>query len=197
MKKKGGGILESALIISNTEKSAAFLREVLISASINQTAALQSCGEARRLLKERDFDMVVVNSPLRDESGESLSRDIASKSLSQVILIVKNEFFDEVSAVCGGDGVLIISKPVNRAVFLSALVLAKAAHKQIKRIQAENELLKQKIEDIRIVDRAKLILISYMNMNEKEAHRYIEKQAMDLRATRRSIAEGILRTYEY
>lgn len=29
-----------------------------------------------------------------------------------------------------------------------------------------------------------------------EAHRYIEKQAMDMRTTRKTIAEGILRTYE-
>jgi len=33
-------------------------------------------------------------------------------------------------------------------------------------------------------------------MSEKEAHKYIEKQAMDLRVTKRTIAEGILKTYE-
>jgi response regulator NasT len=66
----------------------------------------------------------------------------------------------------------------------------------MNRIQAENSQLKYKIEDIRIIDRAKYILISYMNMSEKEAHRFIEKQAMDLRITKRAIAEGILKTYE-
>ena len=63
-------------------------------------------------------------------------------------------------------------------------------------MRAENAILKQKIEDKRVIDRAKLILVSYMSMSEKEAHRYIEKQAMDLRKTRRDVAEGILRTYE-
>jgi response regulator NasT len=63
-------------------------------------------------------------------------------------------------------------------------------------MQTENEHLRQKIEDIRIVDRAKWILVSYMQMNEKEAHRYIEKQAMDLRTTKREVAEGLLKTYE-
>jgi response regulator NasT len=33
-------------------------------------------------------------------------------------------------------------------------------------------------------------------MTEPEAHKYIEKQAMDLRKSKRTIAEGILRTYE-
>jgi response regulator NasT len=75
--------------------------------------------------------------------------------------------------------------------------MAKSTHSRIKRIQSEKDgQLKQKIEDIRVINRAKWILISYMNMNEQEAHRFIEKQAMDMRTTRRTVAEGILKTYE-
>ncbi|MCL2002627.1 MAG: ANTAR domain-containing protein [Oscillospiraceae bacterium] len=188
--------MESALIVSCTEKSTVYITELLNAASVKHIAVLPSCGEARRLLLERDFDLVIINAPLRDESGESLSRHIASKSLSQVILVVKSEFFEAVSAVCEGDGVLTVSKPVNRAVFWSALTLAKAACGRLRRIQAENARLKQKIEDIRVIDRAKCILISFMSMSEQDAHRYIEKQAMDMRATKRVIAEGILKTYE-
>ena len=189
--------MENALIVSSTDKFIDSLSELLNAISVKQIVALQSCGEARRLILERDFDLVIVNAPLRDESGESFARQIASKGASQVMLLVKNEYFDAVSAVCEDDGVLTISKPVNKSVFWSALTLAKSAQSRIKKIQVENAELKQKIEDIRIVDRAKMILISYMNMSEKEAHRYIEKQAMDLRVTRRAVAEGILKTYEY
>ncbi|MCL2030238.1 MAG: ANTAR domain-containing protein [Oscillospiraceae bacterium] len=188
--------MESALIVSHTDKSAVYLTELLDAASVKHIAVLPSCGEARRLLLERDFDLVIVNAPLRDESGESLSRHIAAKSLSQVILAVKSEYFDAVSAACEGDGVLTVSKPVNRAIFWSALTLAKAACSRLKRMQTENARLKQKIEDIRMIDRAKCILISFMGMSEQDAHRYIEKQAMDMRAAKRVIAEGILRTYE-
>jgi response regulator NasT len=35
-----------------------------------------------------------------------------------------------------------------------------------------------------------------MKMTEKEAHRYIEKQAMDMRITKRAVAEKIIRTFE-
>ena len=55
---------------------------------------------------------------------------------------------------------------------------------------------RQMQEDIRLIDRAKCILIEYLNMTEKQAHKYIEKQAMDLRTTRRAVAESLLRTYE-
>ena len=195
-KERGDNSVECALIVSNNDISTEFFTEMLYSASITQIVASSSCSEARRLLLERYYDMVIINAPLHDESGESLSRDIASKSESQVILVVNNEFFYEASVVCENDGVLTVSKPINKTLFWSALTLAKSAQRKIKRIQTENTELKQKIENIKIVDRAKLILISYMDMDEKEAHRYIEKRAMDLRATKRRIAEGIIKTYE-
>ena len=187
--------MESAMIISSTGKSAALFTELLNEISVKQIVIINSAGEARRILLEKDFDLVIVNSPLSDESGESLSRYVALKSLSQVILAVKNELFNAVSAVCEDDGVLTISKPVNRDVLWSALSLAKSSRNRIMRLQAENKKLKQKIEDIRVIDRAKCSLISYLNLTEQEAHRFIEKQAMDLRSTKRLIAEGILKTY--
>jgi len=188
-------MMESALIVSCTDKSASFFYEVLSTADIKQISVLNSAGSARRNLLDQDFDLVIVDAPLADESGEDFSRNIVSKSLSQVILAVNSEHFDAVAAVCEEDGVLTISKPVNREVFWSALSLARSASTRIKRIQAENAKLKQKIEDIRLIDRAKLVLISYLKLSEQEAHRFIEKQAMDLRSSKRTIAEGILKTY--
>jgi AmiR/NasT family two-component response regulator len=188
--------MESVLILSSSAKSAALFTELLRPASFRQVITAESCGEARRLLLERDFDLVVINAPLRDESGESLARHIASGGVSQVILVVKSEYFDAVAAVTEDDGVLTVAKPINRAVFWSALKLAGAAQSRLRRAQSENSRLKQKIEDLLIVDRAKCILISYLNMSEQDAHRYIEKQSMDMRMTRRQIAEGILKTYD-
>ena len=188
--------MDSALIITNTEKSADYYVDILNSASINKIVTLSSCGDARRLLVEQSFDLVLINAPLKDETGENLSRYIASKGLAQVILTVKMEYFEAVSSVCENDGVLTVSRPINRSLLWAALMLAKSAQNRLQRVRQENDILKQKIEDIRIVDRAKWILVSNMNMTEKEAHRYIEKQAMDLRSTRRSVAERILKTYE-
>jgi len=188
--------MKNALIVSYSEKGTEIFTELLNAADIHQIAAVKSCGETRRLFLEQDFDLVIINAPLKDETGENLSRHIASKGLSQVMLVVKNEHYDAVSSHCEDDGVLMIAKPINKTIFWSALKMAKALQNRLRREQAENAKLKQKIEDIRVIDRAKCILISYMNMGEKEAHRYIEKQAMDMRITKRAVAEGILKTYE-
>ena len=51
------------------------------------------------------------------------------------------------------------------------------------------------IEEIRLVDRAKCALIQYLSFTEQQAHRHIEKQAMDMHITK-EVALGILKTYE-
>ncbi|MFR0902788.1 MAG: ANTAR domain-containing protein [Anaerovoracaceae bacterium] len=46
-----------------------------------------------------------------------------------------------------------------------------------------------------MVNKAKWLLISRLNMEEKEAHRHIERQAMDRCITKRDVAEEIIQKY--
>ena len=64
------------------------------------------------------------------------------------------------------------------------------------RLEDENKKLQQKISEVRIVDRAKCILIQHLEMTERQAHHYIEKQSMDLRQSRIVTAQNILKTYD-
>ena len=187
--------MDNALIVSCAEKSITLFSEALTAVSISQITALASAGETRRVLLEKNFDLVVIDTPLPDEFGEVLARHIAAKGLSQVIIAVNREHFNAMCAVCQEDGILTITKPFDKDFLWSALSLVKSVGIKIKHIQAENAKLKQKIEDIRIIDKAKCLLISYLNLTEQESHRFIEKQAMDLRSTKRVIAEEILKTY--
>ena len=53
-----------------------------------------------------------------------------------------------------------------------------------------------RIEEIRTISRAKTVLMKYLKFTEPQAHRYIEKQAMNNRQTRREVAEHIIQQYE-
>ncbi len=172
------------------------MEKILNEASVADITTVSNAGEARRLLLEKDFDLCIINAPLPDEFGGNIAVNIAANGISEVILIVKSEYFDEISEKVEDFGVITIAKPISKTLLWNAIKLAQATHKRIKAVQNENKKLVQKIEDIRIVDRAKCILIPHLSMSEPEAHRYIEKQAMDMRVTRREIAEKILRTYE-
>ena len=92
--------------------------------------------------------------------------------------------------------ILFVEKPLNKQLLYQAIKLVNKSTKSILKLKEENLKLKNKISEIRIIDRAKCILIQYLNMTEPQAHRYIEKQAMDRRITKKDVAQNILKTYE-
>jgi len=77
-----------------------------------------------------------------------------------------------------------------------ALTVIYAMRVHLKALEFQANDLQRKLDDTRIVNRAKLLLMSRLKMSEKEAHRYIEKAAMDGCLKKRDVAESILRTYE-
>ncbi len=52
------------------------------------------------------------------------------------------------------------------------------------------------MKEISLVNRAKWLLIDRLKMSEEEAHRYIEKSAMDDCVSKSVIAQGIIKTYD-
>ncbi len=189
--------MESVLVVSSSEKGEAMLGELLKNAAFSQINLAKNGGEARRLMNQQINDeLVIVNTPLSDEWGHDLAITLAENSDAGIILLVKSEYADEIAHKVEDYGVFVVPKPLSRSFFYQALKLVAASRKRLMHLQSENVKLQTKIEDIRMVNRAKYALIEYLHMTEPQAHRYIEKQAMDLRKNRREIAEWILETYE-
>ena len=81
--------MESALIVTSTEKSIPFISQMLSQAEIDKINSVASAGEARRLLIEHDYDVCVINAPLLDEFGENLARNIDNKGIGGGMLLEK------------------------------------------------------------------------------------------------------------
>jgi len=185
----------SVLVVSSSEQGANFVRKLLDPGRYESVTVLKNAGEARRRLISSSFDVIIINTPLSDEFGHELAMSAADNSAGTV-LIVKNQLFDEISHKMERFGVMTLSKPLTASLFQQTLSLIHATQERLKRIEKENVNLRTKIDEIRIINRAKCVLIEYLKMSESEAHRYIEKQAMDMRSTKYRIAEKILKTYE-
>ena len=63
-------------------------------------------------------------------------------------------------------------------------------------MESQISSLESKMREIRLVNRAKLLLVERLSMTEEEAHHFIEKQAMDSCVKKSEIAENIIKTYE-
>lgn len=185
----------SVLVVSASQNVIDLLSDVLPSETFSPVTAVSSCGEAKRALLSAEYDIVVINTPLPDEFGSDFALDLVQSSSTIVILLVKSEIYEEVTYSVENFGVMTLPKPLSRATLYSAMKIAVATKARLKVLDRENKSLSSKMDDIRIVNRAKWTLIQKLNMTEEQAHKYIEKQAMDMRMPKRQIAESIIRTY--
>jgi len=188
--------MDRAMIVCDNEKGTQFYKSFLKENGIVDIITTDNEHKAKRLLSEYDFDICLINGPISGSSGENLSIDIAEKNTCQVIFLVKAEYLDEISARVEDYGIITVSKPINRQLLWQALKLAKVVRKRIGLAQKESARLEQKLADMKIISRAKLLLIVNTDVSEEEAHKIIEKQAMDSRKSRIEIAKEIIRKFE-
>ncbi|MBP5330612.1 MAG: ANTAR domain-containing protein, partial [Lachnospiraceae bacterium] len=71
-----------------------------------------------------------------------------------------------------------------------------SARERLRSLEKKASSVEEKMEEIRIVNRAKLVLIEKKGMSETEAHHFLEKQAMNNSVTRLSIAEKVIKLYQ-
>ncbi len=189
--------MNRALLINSSPESDDTLRRLIADEGYGAVAAVSSGSEARRLIAgEAEPDLVVINTPLQDEFGQELSVMIAENTSAGIILICSGDIADDIGDKVSGCGVCVVAKPLDPQQLRRSLKLVSATRSRMMGLQKENADLLTKIDEIRLINRAKCTLMQYLKFTEPQAHKYIEKQAMNTRQTRREVAMRILATYE-
>lgn len=183
------------LVADSGDKIYEYISQSLPRGDYDPIVKAGDAGEVRRMMLDTPADIVIINTPLRDEFGTELAIDLA-EGTAGVLLLVKNELYDQVCYKAEDNGVLTLSKPTSRQGFYSAVKLLTAMTARLSRLEKVNHTLQEKMADIRVVNRAKWLLIEHHHMKEQDAHYFIEKQAMDTRLSRREVAENIIRSYD-
>lgn len=185
----------SVLLVSSSAGFCDTMRSLLPENRYAPVNTASSISSAKRLLTERSFDFVIINSPLTDGNGLRLAMDIADEKNTIPLLLVKGEEYPEMLDRTIRNGVYTLAKPLSRGTAGVALAWMAASRERLRVTEKKELSFEEKMNEIRVVNRAKWLLISELNMSEPEAHRYVEKQAMDRCVPRRQVAEEIIRTY--
>ena len=183
------------LVAGGNEKLCELLSEILPKNEYAFLPPAKTAGEVRRLTMDRSVDLVILNAPLKDEFGIQLAQDLAENNRG-VLLLTGSDVFEQVSYRVEQSGVITLAKPTTKQSMYIALRALTALRSKLLQMEQKTKALQQKVADIHTVNHAKWLLIQHDNMTENEAHRFIEKQAMDMRLSRREVAESIIRTYD-
>ena len=182
------------LVAGGNEKLCDLISEILPKNEYEFLLPAKTAGEVRRLTMDRSVDLVILNAPLKDEFGVQLAQDLAENNMG-VLLLTGSDVSEQVSYRVEQSGVITLAKPTTKQSLYITLRALTALRSKLLQMEQKTKALQQKVADIHTVNHAKWLLIRHDSMTENEAHRFIEKQAMDMRLSRREVAESIIRTY--
>lgn len=186
----------STLVVSSTTKFNSAVTTLLSEADCYPVNFAGSVAAAKRAVAERKYDFIIINAPLSDDLGEDFAADICADRESVVLLLIKTDIYAEINGAVSSQGVFTLPKPTSAQMLAQALKWMSAARERLRRLEKKTSSMEEKMEEIRLVNKAKWLLIENLSMTEADAHRYIEKQAMDRCVTKRAVAENIIRTYK-
>ncbi len=185
------------LIVSANEKLTQFFKDCLPPSRFEAVLSARTAGEARRMLVDQAVDLVFINTPLSDDFGTQFASEISENPDLGIMLFVRAEVFDAVCPKAERYGILTLPKPLNRQFLFQSISLLLATRQKIRRLEEKAISLEHRMEEIRLINRAKMLLMERLGMNEAEAHRHIEKQAMDRCVKRIEIARRIVAEYDH
>ena len=152
-------------------------------------------SSAKRVRAQRHFDFIIVNSPLPDGFGTEFAIDCAEAKSTLVLQLVKAELYDEIYAKVSPCGVFTLPKPLSRQSMINALHWMITAKAKLERLESKAVSIEDRMQEIRLVNKAKWLLIDKEKMDEPDAHRYIEKEAMNRCVSKRTVAQEIINKY--
>ena len=188
--------MQIILIVSGDKafvgRFAAILADIYPAAEVSSALC---CADAKGAV-QGGCDLVIIDGTLSETAAGELMADITEKTDSGCIVIAPDGQEETLADKLEDMGILVLPQQADTKLVRCTVKLISASRKRIRGYAKENLRLHRRLDEIKAVNRAKLVLMQYLKFSESQAHKYIEKQAMDLRMTRYEIAMKIIKTYD-
>ena len=188
--------MNGALVVCSSPKGGEYYTGLLHDCGVEEVRTALTGAQARRLFADCDFELVVIHARLRDESGVELAELAAARTAAGVLFVARSPLVDQAAERVEQYGVIALDWPLESRVFYQAVRVASTARRRLLGLAESAPAGKRRTEEAILVERAKRALMQVLHMTEPQAHRYIEKQAMDRRITRREVASAIIEMYD-
>lgn len=143
-------------------------------------------------VREHRPDVVVMDVKMPVMDGLSAAEEIASERLAPVVMLTAFSQRELVERARTAGAMAYVVKPFTEADLVPAIELAVARFDELRSLEEEVKDLTERFETRKLVERAKALLQSHMDLSEPEAFRWIQKTSMDRRLTMREVAQTVV-----
>lgn len=186
----------SVLIVSNSTSFNQVITDSLPASNYEPIRTVSSLSAAKRATLERSYDFIILNAPLQDEIGTSFAIAQSGNRQTVVLILIPAAMQEQIHNQVVDWGVFTLSKPTTPQVLATALRWMTSARERLRRVEQETQSIDQKMREIHLLNRAKLLLTQHRGMTEEAAHYYLEKQAMDRCITKHEVVTEVIESYE-
>ena len=148
--------------------------------------------EAVRLANELEPDLIVIDVKMPKMDGITAADKIAEDRICAVVMLTAFSQRDLIKRAKEAGAMAYVVKPFDASDVIPAIEIAMARFAEIRGVEDEVMDLEERLESRKIVDQAKGILQTSLDLTEPEAFRWIQKTAMDLRKSMREVAQGVI-----
>ena len=147
--------------------------------------------EAVKLATELTPDLVVMDIKMPKMDGITAAEKIAELKIPVVLLTAFSQT-DFVTRAAEVGAMAFVTKPFKPQDLLPAIQIALSRHEELTSLESEIADLSDRLETRKLMDRAKGLLQSKMNLSEPESFRWIQKASMDRRLTMGQVAKAVI-----
>ncbi|MCR5624053.1 MAG: ANTAR domain-containing protein [Lachnospiraceae bacterium] len=191
---KNDDIYHSILIVSASEQFNSIVKRSLKGSIMVDER--KSAATARRCILEKYYDLVVINAPLPDESGEEFALDVTYKCNASILLVISQDLYNNIYENMVNHAIYVLPKPFPRGSVDKAVLFLLADQVKFRQLEKKVSSIEDKMEELRLVSQAKILLVENEHMSEDEAHRSIINDAMNRGLSKKRIAQSIIDKYE-
>lgn len=185
------------LIVDDEPISRMDTREILEANGYDVVGEASDGFEAIEVCKKYNPSLVLmdIDMPLLDgiKASKVLTRE---KLVGGIILLTafEDKKYIEMAKEVGAFGYMI--KPVNEKVFIPTVEMCLSKAEEFDELKKDFDKINNKLNDRKLIEKAKGIIVKQLNSNEDEAYNRIRKLSMDRRTTMAEIAKIIIVGYE-
>ncbi|WP_066638280.1 ANTAR domain-containing response regulator [Desulfolucanica intricata] len=168
------------IVIADADQ--AFLKSLKASLTNDGYLVIGEACDAQSALEvifRTEPDLIIMDANIPGCEGLQFVRIIEEHRVAPVLLLTAYSHRELVEEAKHSWIFGYLLKPVNQDNLFPAIEIAIANFKKIIKLERENKELKKLLEERKLVDKAKGLLMEKKGISEREAHKYLQKVSMD------------------
>lgn len=167
--------------------------EILKDQGFDVVAETDNGKTAVELARKHRPDLVLMDVKMPIMDGITAAEEITKEQIAPVVLLTAFSQKELVDRAVDAGAMAYVVKPFTPNDLIPAIEVAMSRYEQIRALEKEVGTIRDQFETRKLVDRAKSLLITKMNLTEPEAFRWIQKTSMDRRLSMREVSDTIIK----